>query len=415
MPNTPRLGLFEGVGIELEYMIVDADRLTVQPLTDRVLAAEAGRTVTDVEFDDVSWSNEMVLHVIELKTTGPVTELYGLAARFGEHVARVNAHLRTHGARLMPTAMHPWMDPCAETCLWPHAYSRVYRTLDRIFDCRAHGWANLQSVHINLPFADDGQFARLHAAVRLLLPILPALAAASPVLEGRPNGTLDNRLSVYRTNCARIPSLTGRVVPEPVFTRADYKREILQRLYRDLEPYDPGRVLRHEWVNARGAIARFSRNTIEIRLLDMQECPAADLAIAAVVVEVLKLLVGETWSDLRAQQAWSVEALADILEAVIVDADAATITDGDYLTTLGYPGPVPCSAVQLWRHFVDTVFGSNPSALAFCQRELATLLERGPLARRMLSALGPNPPRDRIADLYRTLCDRLDAGVMFEG
>ena len=294
MPNIHRLGLFEGVGIELEYMIVDTAGLAVAPLADRALVAEAGRIAADVEFDDVSWSNELVLHVIELKTTGPVAALDGLAGRFTDHVARINAHLAPLGARLMPTAMHPWMDPRTETRLWPHEAGRIYRAFDRIFDCRSHGWANLQSVHINLPFADDGQFARLHAAVRLLLPILPALAAASPIMQGRTNGTLDNRLNAYRTNCARVPSLTGQVIPEPVFTRADYKREILQRLYRDVAPYDPDRVLRHEWVNARGAIARFSRNTIEIRLLDMQECPAADLAITAAVIAVLKLFVDET-------------------------------------------------------------------------------------------------------------------------
>lgn len=414
MPNTPRLGLFEGVGIELEYMIVDAARLAVAPLADRALAAEAGRIAADVEFDDVSWSNELVLHVIELKTTGPVAALDGLTKRFAVHVARINAHLAPLGARLMPTAMHPWMAPRTETRLWPHEAGRIYRAFDRIFDCRSHGWANLQSIHINLPFAGDAEFARLHAAVRLLLPILPALAAASPIVQGRTNGTLDNRLNAYRTNCARVPSLTGQVIPEPVFTRADYQKRILRHLYRDIGPYDPDRVLRHEWVNARGAIARFSRNTIEIRLLDMQECPAADLAIAAAVIAALKLLVDETWTALRAQQAWSAEALAAILDAVIVEADAATITNEDYLAALGYPGPAPCSAGQLWRHLINTARARDPSALAFCERELAVLLERGPLARRILHALGPAPVRDRMTDLYRRLCDNLAGGIMFE-
>ena len=39
-------------------------------------------------------------------------------------------------------------------------------------------------MHVNLPFADDAQFARLHAAIRLVLPLLPALAASSPIAEG---------------------------------------------------------------------------------------------------------------------------------------------------------------------------------------------------------------------------------------
>ena len=52
-------------------------------------------------------------------------------------------------------------------------------------------------------------------------------------------------------------------------------------------------VPRDEWLNARGAIARFGRGTIEIRVLDVQECPQADLAICAAVVEVLQALVAE--------------------------------------------------------------------------------------------------------------------------
>ena len=72
----------------------------------------------------------------------------------------------------------------------------------------------------------------------------------------------------------RVPSVAGQVIPEPVCSRDDYEREILRpHLSRSSRRYDPEGVLRHEWLNARGAIARFDRNTIEIRVLDVQECP----------------------------------------------------------------------------------------------------------------------------------------------
>src|SRR5690606_34786160 len=129
----------------------------------------------------------------------------------------------------------------------------------------------------------DAEFARLHAAIRPVLPLLPALAASSPVVDGHATGTLDNRLAVYAENCRRVPSVSGAVVPEPVYSRADYETGLLGRIYRDLAPLDPAGTLRHEWVNARGAIARFDRSAIEIRLLDTQECPAADIAVAALV------------------------------------------------------------------------------------------------------------------------------------
>src|SRR5690606_18371458 len=100
-------------------------------------------------------------------------------------------------------------------------------TFDRIFNCGGHGWANLQSVHLNLPFANDAEFGRLHTAIRLLLPLMPALAASSPLVERRMTGVLDNRLEFYRSNAKRVPSVTGLVVPEPALTRQEYEQDIL--------------------------------------------------------------------------------------------------------------------------------------------------------------------------------------------
>ena len=109
----------------------------------------------------------------------------------------------------MPTAMHPWMDPHAEARLWPHEYNAVYAAFNRIFDCRGHGWSNLQSTHINLPFRGDEEFGRLHAAIRLVLPIIPGVAASSPAADGRLSGLLDSRLDAYRSNARRIPSISS--------------------------------------------------------------------------------------------------------------------------------------------------------------------------------------------------------------
>ena len=123
-------------------------------------------------------------------------------------------------------------------------------------------------MQINLPFAGDEEFARLHAAIRFLLPILPGLAASSPIIDGERNGILDNRLVVYRSNCARIPSVTGaRRARSRSARSANTTSACSSRSMRDLAPHDPEGVLRHEWVNARGAIARFDRMAIEIRVL----------------------------------------------------------------------------------------------------------------------------------------------------
>ena len=74
MSSAP-LSLFSAFGIELEYMLVDAQSLDVRPIADQVMQLEAGKQVSDVEFEDISWSNELVLHVLELKTTDPAPSL----------------------------------------------------------------------------------------------------------------------------------------------------------------------------------------------------------------------------------------------------------------------------------------------------------------------------------------------------
>ncbi|MBE0567552.1 MAG: glutamate--cysteine ligase, partial [Krumholzibacteria bacterium] len=366
------LHLFAGFGVELEYMIVDAQTLDVRPLADRVLVDARGRVQDDLEHGALGWSNELVMHVIELKTNGPAPGLAGLAARFAEGVAQVEERLAPLGARLLGTAMHPWMDPHAETVLWPHGSSTIYRTYDRIFDCRGHGWSNLQSVHLNLPFADDGEFARLHAAVRLVLPLLPGLAASSPLVEGRTTGLADNRLDFYRRNQRRVPELAGRIVPERVYSRADYEREILERSYRAIAPHDPDGVLQHEWLNSRGAIARFDRGAIEIRLLDLQECPLADLAVAALVVAVIRALCEERWVPLARQQALDVDPLAELLLVGIGSAERAEVTDPGHLACLGLDAPTEVGAV--WRALRDRVGQDLPPE---CQGPLDRILGAG--------------------------------------
>ena len=396
------LPAFAGCGIELEYMIVDARSLSVRPIADRLLG-----DTSEVDRGLLGWSNELVLHVVEIKNPLPVTSLLQLPQAFQEEVREINRRLQEHDARLMPGAMHPWMDPVHETRLWPHDNETIYRAYDRIFDSRSHGWANLQSMHINLPFADDAEFARLHAAIRLVLPILPALAASSPIADGRATGWADYRMHVYCGNADAIPSIAGMVVPETVASRADYEQRILAPMYRDIAPYDPERVLRQEWLNSRGAIARFVRNTIEIRVVDTQEYPGADLAIAAAARAVTQMLYQS--GELRAQQDMPTAALAAIMQDCMRAADEAIIDNAAYLRLLGYRGQ-RCSANALWRDLVARSMEEEPHNW---DDALRVMLEQGPLARRILRAAGGDLSRSRLQAVYGELCDCLQEGRMF--
>ncbi len=404
------LPAFAGYGIELEYMVVDRVSLAVRPIADQLLRSLAGYDTADVERGTLGWSNELVRHVVEVKNVVPTAALVELPARFHDEIRSANAKLAAVDARLMPTAMHPWMDPATETVLWEDAGGEIYRTYDRIYDCRGHGWSNLQSMHVNMPFTGDEQFERLHAAIRLVLPLVPALAASSPFEDGRSQGFLDRRLENYRTLCARTPSVAGRIIPETARSRADYEARVLSPMYAEIAPLDPEGILRHEWLNSRGAIPRFDRDAIEIRLVDVQECPQADLAIAAAIVSSVRALYRETFSCLTDQQRVDTDALCDALLATIRDGDEAIIEHAAYLRALGLPEG-SAGARDLWRHLVDT--SSDDPAGLWWRPAIDMILAQGPLARRILRATGSDVDRKRLHAVYGELCDCLDQGRMF--
>ena len=404
------LHAFEACGIELEYALVQSDTLDVAPIADHALRMVSGSSepVCDIARGMFGWSNELALHVLELKNADPTVPLDVLASCFQYEVRAMNAALIELGARLMPAAMHPWMDPRAETRLWPHANAEVYRAYDRIFDCRSHGYANLQSMHVNLPFADDAEFAELHEAVRLTLPILPALAASSPFVEGARAEAFDYRMVVYRSNAAAIPEITGQVVPERCTDKGQYQREILQPMYEAIAPHDRDGILREEWLNARGAIARFDRNAIEIRVLDTQECPRMDLGVAALVIDLVQALAEGKLCP-RAPPPLPTEALRDILQACVRDADMAWIDDCAYLEAFGLKR-TRCRAAALWE-----AVGAKLQSLGAARRDLWRqpldhILNRGTLARRLVEITGRHPTRARLRATYGALCDALAAG-----
>ena len=408
------LPAFSGYGIELEYMIVDRRTLSILPIADKVLHRLSGTSASEFRCGELAWSNELVLHLIELKNLEPDLDVGALAAAFQSAIQRMNGLLEPMEARLMPTAMHPWMNPRTETRIWPRENAEIYAAFDRIFDCKRHSWANLQSMHLNLPFANDHEFARLHAAVRLLLPILPALAASSAIAEGGNTGWMDFRMENYRIHQARMPLTMGKVIPDTVSSRAAYERDILAPMYREIEALDAERILQHEWLNVRGAVPRFDRYAIEIRVIDTQECSQADFAIAAATTDILRTLYDEIHAPLAEQQAIETDVLVEIMHACIRSAEEAVITNAEYLRLLGFPDRRG-DAGELWRHLIGSNRWNQSEQREPARQSLQIMLDHGPLARRIKRAVGPECSKKRLVEVYKKLCDCLEAGTMFLG
>ncbi|MCL4220870.1 MAG: hypothetical protein KJZ65_05840 [Phycisphaerales bacterium] len=406
------LGLFAGYGLELEYMIVDEATLDIRPAADQLFRAASGQDVSwhlpEGEEGLMGWSNELALHVLEFKTIHPTPTLEGMHERFQAQVAAVERLLKPMSCRLLPTGMHPWMNPDLETRLWPHENNEIYATYDRIFGCRGHGWSNLQSSHINLPFGNDEEFGRLHAAVRLVLPLLPALAASSPVVDGKWSPIADYRIEAYRTNSKRVPLMAGAVIPETVYTRDDYEREILGRLYSAMEGLDPEGILRNEWANARGCIARFDRGSIEIRLLDTQECPLADLAIVALVSELVRALVEERWVTYEQQKTVPTEPLANVLVDTMRYAERTRISERRLLEAMGIKRTMTWAS-DIWSTLLDEVLPAHP----VWTPALRQMLEAGTLSTRISKLIRRYPTRGELHAVYAELADCLRRGSLF--
>src|SRR5947207_4346649 len=103
------LHAFEACGLELEYAIVYRASLDVLPIADRVLqdASGASEPVNDFKKGELGWSNELALHVVELKNVRPTAALATLSSQLEEEIREMDRALASRGARLMPGGMHP--------------------------------------------------------------------------------------------------------------------------------------------------------------------------------------------------------------------------------------------------------------------------------------------------------------------
>ncbi len=408
---TTALGLFEAYGIELEYMIVDRTSLAVLPICDQVLKTLSGTYDNEFSLGQINVSNELVLHVIEFKCNGPQKDLLSIRSAFQEKVIYINHLLHEKwNAQLLPTAMHPLMNPLKETRLWPHGQNTIYETYNRIFDCKGHGWSNLQSIHINLPFRGDEEFGKLHAAIRIALSLLPGLAASSPIVEGRVTGKADNRLDFYSQNQKKISSIIGQIIPERAFTRQEYEATVFAPIKRDIEVYDPEGVLEEEWLNSRGAIARFDRDAIEIRLLDIQESVTADFAVISLVISLVKSLVDEYWIPYSVQKQADEVALKQVFLRVIKQGGEALIDDPFLLTCFHQTSPL--TVQQLWSLLLDRLIRLEYPVKDFA-KDAAALLKRGTLSKALQTSLGADPKAEQILQTYRQLGKCLSEGVMY--
>lgn len=199
------------------------------------------------------------------------------------------------------------------------------------------------------------------------------------------------------------------MIPEPTWTSAAFEAEVLQPLYAQLRPLDPDGVLCHSFANARGGMARFDRGTVEIRLLDTQECPQADLAVLALVSAVVQALVEERWTNLVHQQSITTTSLHAVLLETIRGAERARLREPALLNALGIGGH-SAWAGDIWTSLLDRVLPNHPRWTPTLRR----MLNAGSLSTRITRRLRTHPDRTALRTIYGQLAACLHAGDLFD-
>ncbi len=300
---------------------------------------------------DVAFSNEMIEHHIEIRSVEPVRDFSGLHQRLHRGLQKFNDLLQRLGATLLPGGMHPFLNPETDTCLWDEQESEKFNLYHKIFNSRRHGCANIQSTRLILPYADETEFVTLHNAARLVLPLVPALAAASPICDSIVQSSADTRLLFYSSFHEKFNSIGGDIIPESSHNISDYKQNVLQPITNTIKAADPEGLLTAEWLNARGIVPRFDRHYLELRLVDTQESVFASCAVAALITKTIHYLTLDE-QTLIAAQAFPTETLVSLYHNAITSGEQTEIRNLEYLRLFNmYGGHL--SALEFWQGMIE--------------------------------------------------------------
>ncbi len=281
----------EAFGPEHEFSLVD-EQMKPLPIADKVIKNWLGRIDESVNMPGFSFGKEIVLHQIEIRARKPFKSPQTFEETMQNAVSLLIEFVRRrHQATLLGTGMHPLLTS-EETSLWPHSNQDTMRDFKKIFNLRYQGWLNIQSYQLNLPYYNEGWGVALYNALSHLCAYLPAISASSPICEGELSPNVDGRLHYYGNYMNEIPSITGDVVPEYITSFNQYRKEVIGKYSKDLARIKAGkRIANAEWLNQRGVVFRFSRDSIEVRVMDEQECIKSDVALSCFIRATIRGLI----------------------------------------------------------------------------------------------------------------------------
>jgi carboxylate-amine ligase len=248
------------VGIEEEFAILDPETLDLAPRFDELRsAAEAADPILGQ-----SIAGELIESEIEIRS-GKGEDLHDALARQRDVRTRLFALTAAHDAALGATGTHPWADYREQPNIDTEHYRRVVEGLQYV--ARRN---NTFSLHVHVGIRDIDRAVRVCDRLRPVLPVLLAVSANSPYLDGLNSGLHSARTQAFTKTFPRCG------IPD-VYGSWDTYRDYIDLLVRTNSIVEYTQV----WWSIR---PHFLFGTIEVRICDAQSTAAESDALAGLIV-----------------------------------------------------------------------------------------------------------------------------------
>jgi carboxylate-amine ligase len=246
------------VGLEEEFALLHLDTHELLPAFERMHAAAQ----SDPMLRD-SVCGELISSEIEI-VSGAGTSLHDALTRQREARRALFALARAQGLALGATGTHPWADYRRQPIIDTEHYRRVEEGLKYV------AWRNNTfSMHVHVGIRDLHRAVRVCDRLRPVLPLLLAISANSPYLDGQDSGLHSARTQSFTKSFPRCG------IPDHFGGWLAY-RDYIGFLLRTNSIVEFTQV----WWSVR---PHFRFGTVEVRICDAQSTAGESEALAALI------------------------------------------------------------------------------------------------------------------------------------
>jgi carboxylate-amine ligase len=248
------------VGIEEEFAILEPGTLDLVPRFETL--RDTAKDSDPVLHEHIT--GELIASEIEI-ISGRGEDVHDAVRRQRDRRRRLFAHAQANDAVLGATGTHPWADYRHQPIIDTEHYRRVEAGLQYA------AWRNNTfSLHVHVGVRGADRAIRICDRLRPVLPLLLALSANSPYVDGRPAGLHSARSQIFTRSFPRCG------VPD-VFGGWQAYRDYVAFLIKTRSIVEFTQV----WWSIR---PHFSFGTVEVRICDAQSTAGEADALTELIV-----------------------------------------------------------------------------------------------------------------------------------